>query len=502
MAVLDRLSLLSDAVLGHILSFLPATDAARAAVLSRRWRHVFVAVHTLSFDDRDRRDDDDDDRIFPAWPFERPPLADLVTAALLARHPAPLRELRVAFRSLRGLTHDAVDQWLGDGGLHLLRLDLRVLGDELSEEDLYAAAADDDKEEVPRATMIPVPRRLFTCCAALRSLRLGPCSLDLMPPAIHLPSLDTLLLTRAAGAVQRLVDACPRLADLTLEDCVEVTSLRLHDNNNKRLRALALRGCHGLTTVTMDELRVFEYRGGVPGPDFFAAAPVTITSCTLDLCHDEEQQHSSSEHHHHNLRGFLQLFAGGVTRLHLKSARLGLGSHSSPHPVFFPECTRLRHLELTGIASDKDATILPSVSRILERTPSLETLSLFFLPDPDPALEEETAPSNVHDDNEKAAVYDHEDVLSLHWLKYDRRLAVPEGGDEVRCLRERVREINLVHYQGGRSQRALPNLLLRHALVLDRLCCAVARGPLWMQCGLAEEIRRWAANKSTKMMFV
>ncbi|KAL6654336.1 hypothetical protein ACP70R_007801 [Stipagrostis hirtigluma subsp. patula] len=31
----DRLSRLSDGVLGHILSFLPAAEAARAALLSR-----------------------------------------------------------------------------------------------------------------------------------------------------------------------------------------------------------------------------------------------------------------------------------------------------------------------------------------------------------------------------------------------------------------------------------------------------------------------------------
>jgi len=53
-AAADRLSGLGDAALGHILSFLPAAEAARAAVLSRRWRHVFPAVHTLSFRETER----------------------------------------------------------------------------------------------------------------------------------------------------------------------------------------------------------------------------------------------------------------------------------------------------------------------------------------------------------------------------------------------------------------------------------------------------------------
>ena len=41
----DRLSKLEDSVLGHVLSFLPANEAAGAALLSSRWRDVFDAVH-------------------------------------------------------------------------------------------------------------------------------------------------------------------------------------------------------------------------------------------------------------------------------------------------------------------------------------------------------------------------------------------------------------------------------------------------------------------------
>jgi hypothetical protein len=44
----DRLSKLKDRALGHVLSFLPAEEAARAALLSSRWRHVFGAVDTVS----------------------------------------------------------------------------------------------------------------------------------------------------------------------------------------------------------------------------------------------------------------------------------------------------------------------------------------------------------------------------------------------------------------------------------------------------------------------
>jgi hypothetical protein len=115
----DRLSQLSDTVLGHNMSFLPAFDVARAAVLWRRWCDTFVAVHTL-----------------PAPPTKISWRPRLVTAALLARHRAgaPLHELHVAFRELRGVKHAVVDQWLSyavelalpSGELHL---DLRVFVD-------------------------------------------------------------------------------------------------------------------------------------------------------------------------------------------------------------------------------------------------------------------------------------------------------------------------------------------------------------------------------------
>ena len=43
----DRLRDLPDGVLGHVLSFLDAKQAGRAAVLSRRYRHAFAGVHTV-----------------------------------------------------------------------------------------------------------------------------------------------------------------------------------------------------------------------------------------------------------------------------------------------------------------------------------------------------------------------------------------------------------------------------------------------------------------------
>ncbi|KAL6903458.1 hypothetical protein ACP4OV_004271 [Aristida adscensionis] len=512
----DRLSQLGDRVLGHILSFLPSFEAARAAALSRRWRDVFAAVHTVSLDQR-ARPVPDGGGFWPV-PTEFPPFGDVVSAALLARQRrgggVPLRELRVSFGDLCGLNAALVDQFLscamqqaGDD----LHLDLRLRGGTLcslcrrrsepeGDDEPYTEPCatcgghlHDDEEENqdtaspasppadaaahPRA--IPAPRRVFSC-AALRSLCLGPCRLDDLPAAIDLPCLETLLLTGVAGEqVQRLVTACPRLADLTLEACARLATLSVLDS--KHLRRLALRCCHALTAVATDAtgLRVLEYRGVVPAPSFLTMrGPRLISSCTLDFCGgggDGEEPSDPSE-----LRGFLELFAG-ANHLHIKSTRIGSAAAG------LPPFTGLRHLELTGISSDDDNTVVPAVTRILERTPSLETLSLFFLPEPE---------KNVCDK-------DYEATLDLHELRYNRyaALAVPDGG-EIPCLRRRMKEINLVHYQGAVSQRMLAKFLLRSAPLLEELCCALAPGPLWMQAKLLEEMKDWAVNKSARIMFV
>ena len=93
----DRLSKLEDGVLGHVLFFLPAKDAARAALLSSRWRGVFADVHTVALEepesplqDRDSSYDAD------SWyrgplpdPNGPPPFSCAVSNALLARVLAP-----------------------------------------------------------------------------------------------------------------------------------------------------------------------------------------------------------------------------------------------------------------------------------------------------------------------------------------------------------------------------------------------------------------------------
>ncbi|KAL5725671.1 hypothetical protein ACHQM5_008790 [Ranunculus cassubicifolius] len=47
----DRISHLPDNILHHILSFLGTEEAVDTCVLSRRWRYIWMGIHTLDFDE-------------------------------------------------------------------------------------------------------------------------------------------------------------------------------------------------------------------------------------------------------------------------------------------------------------------------------------------------------------------------------------------------------------------------------------------------------------------
>uniref|UniRef100_A0A0D9W2Z6 F-box domain-containing protein n=1 Tax=Leersia perrieri TaxID=77586 RepID=A0A0D9W2Z6_9ORYZ len=273
----DYLSNLPDSVVGHILSFLPTDEAARTAVLARRWRHSLADVHTISFKQQGYRyvhNDDDEVK------NRNTQLVGRVNATMLSRCRASggkaggLRTFRVTFYSFNhSLTH-TVDEWLSVAmkpcaeEIHVdaHRREERSCQRERSRN--YSTERDGDKgggsdgedpddfrNEDSRDLAYPVPSGLLfsSACAGMRTLYLGSCFLNL-PPAgdstlICLPSVETRKLLHIPDSgkdIQRLVSACPRLADLTLESCRRVRLLTVL--GGPRLRSLTLRCCHGALT--------------------------------------------------------------------------------------------------------------------------------------------------------------------------------------------------------------------------------------------------------------
>ncbi|KAI5017105.1 hypothetical protein ZWY2020_037483 [Hordeum vulgare] len=502
----DRLSTLSDATLGRILSSLPSKEAARAALLSSRWRHVFTFVDAVWLEEPEspiaeteyEDNDGGSDYGRPDDPDPKLPFTTVLTAALLARHgvpasPAPpLRALRVVFDRYRPEDAPAVDYWVfyaikqADRAPAGLELDLSLRRESLCNR-LHCAGS---KMHYNHMARYSVPTRLFSC-AALRtlSISIGPCSLN--PPAtVSLPSLEVLLVAHVCDHerhVQILVDGCPRLADLTLETCATVTTLSLL--GNRRLLRLALRCCHNLAKVLFaadGKLHSLEYHGDVPDASLLGlhGGSPSFTSCSVDISAEEVSSEKLTK-----LGEFLQLVSS-TKHLHLQSAQLGSDIQLDA-PATLPVFTSLLHLELTGRLLHDDATA--AMSRILRHTPSLEVLSMLF----------ETGPSD--DELHARDVWEEckeGEVVDAHQLTYNELEVLPAMPIvDIPCLRRNVREINFVHYHGGSAQRTLARFLLCNAPVLDRLYCAFPPGPLWIQNKLRDEIQGWAMNSPINCVF-
>ncbi|KAF7025699.1 hypothetical protein CFC21_037858 [Triticum aestivum] len=511
----DCLSNLRDGVLGHILSFLETREAACAATLSSRWRHVMANVHTVSMS---------------MEPLGRPVLGSLgygyaydgrrdhnkvqfiadVTDALLSRNrrpsPAPtsvpLRVLRVSMERYCPEDRSKVDQWVSYALWHAtpeIELDLRLgrgpicnspgCGLHPSHDDVAADSlvgdqavsgkppksddpddnrsvrahpeddvpSSDDEEKLDRGIRrYTVPRGLFSC-AALRSLRLGYCRLS-PPAAVSLPALEALHLTHIhrdeeEDDVQRLISGCPRLADLTLEACGTVTALSLLDSTH--LRRLALRCCHNLSSLAVDtttELRSFEYRGAVPDSSVLTVGGLpSVTSCKVDICTICPLEEAGE---HVKLGSFLHQLASTAKHHQLCSARMGSWF------VFLPVLPALRHLELAGrVPRDGDpAVVIATTSSILRRTPNLELLTLFFEEAPPPPRETEWHSGLDHHAYVRGGSEGELlDAHHLHYCRYDTLDDASAPAMVPPCLGSRVRKVELVHYQGGRVQRTWPD---------------------------------------------
>ncbi|XP_044335684.1 F-box/LRR-repeat protein At4g14103-like [Triticum aestivum] len=391
----DRLSDLPDALLGHVLSFLPNKEAGRAAGLSRRWRDVFCNVHAVSFGERPGARATDWTTFYHEADEKKScsaALLDDVCSALLCRrrtagHHVPLRSFRFAFDRCHHWNFVHVDQWLsyalrhGDQELHLdLRFKIAPICDDKAVDSGTDNTDDEDgSSKLRRRWVYVLPRRLFTC-RVIRTLCVAYCRL-ILPAAVNLPLLETLSITAphsdGGRSIQRLISSCPRLVDLTLEAVHRLKRVSVLD---QCLRRFALRCCHNLKSVDIDasELRSLDYCGTVPaGPLLSLHGSPRVPSCTVDFCRVLPEDAGFT-----GFRVFMQKISD-AKHLHLHHRRL-----ESRFFLGFPPFSSLTRLVLQGPLEHCGAVV--SVGRILEQTPNLEVLTLF--------MEEQAAHTKNRDD--------------------------------------------------------------------------------------------------------
>ncbi|KAL6605828.1 hypothetical protein ACP70R_041481 [Stipagrostis hirtigluma subsp. patula] len=198
---IDRISRLPEAVLGEITSLLPTRDALRTQTLASRWRGLWLSS-PLNLD-------------HSSLPADDEVQAGLITR-ILAAHPGPARRFSVRPSDLQDRLA-VVAAWLQSPALYNLQelefCDRRV-----------SPRWWDRKPSLPAST--------FRFSATLRVLTICQCSiLDSTVETFHLPQLKQLSLVCVKisdGSLHGMIDGCPVLESLLLEESHGFSSVRIN----------------------------------------------------------------------------------------------------------------------------------------------------------------------------------------------------------------------------------------------------------------------------------
>ena len=189
----DRISNLPDAVLCHIISFLPTKFSVGTSVLSKRWRHLWASIPDLDFDDELLLDRDE-----PVGDSGRSILfKNFVDTVLLHGSRSCIRKFR-----LKCSDHEldsSVNSWI-----------CTVLERNVRELDLY----------FDMVYPIELPPNFFFCRTLVVLKLCFSIFLDI-PSSICFPSLKILHLRSVEfstdDSAQRLLSSCPVLEELVIE---------------------------------------------------------------------------------------------------------------------------------------------------------------------------------------------------------------------------------------------------------------------------------------------
>ncbi|XBI95361.1 hypothetical protein VPH35_031845 [Triticum aestivum] len=483
----DRLSALPDEMIQHILSHLPSEEAVRTSALSSRWRDVPARVTTVDLADpakgdygRNNMSEEADD--LPLC------FAHKVTGAILGKAPsAPIRTLRLdVFNPFNNL----LDQWIGSAvSSGAEDIDVKLRYSHLSRRRLcpYGSSerASADFEKYERNGYTKTQNHLFRC-HTLRRLRLTNWRLDLHG-TVSMGSLETLCLARIMdpkGLLQHLLSNCPRLADLTLQECPSLTKITVA---SAHLRSFAVICCHHATRIKLSSscLQSLHYKGGLPRKSLFKLANhAGVMALTIEICQDLSGIGPTEEFAPATklIRRCTKLVC-----LHL-SLRPSMAYHSSfTHAV--PCLQHLRQLGLQCCLFDDDD--IRSVAVLLRDTQNLEVLSLFPL---GPEIRDEGYLSDSESDIEL------ENNVVEDGVDYSSQ--VTDSGFwpmQISCLDDKLRRINIGMYGGLQLEKMLAKFLLSKAAALEEFSVTLTAGCSQSKRKVAKELRSWRSNNHTKV---
>ena len=231
----DRLSELPEAIILHILSFLPTIFVVRTSLLSKRWRHMWTLISVLDF--YDQRDLD------------------------YLRRPNKTRDRRKFFKFVeKCLKHPYADTTITK-----FKLDMELYGGTRRVDGWLRFPVSKNVKELdlqvrPTKARYCLPNAIL-CSRTLTSLKLTGLELMINSPIVCLPSLKVLFLMGIKTENQALVNlllGCPSLEKLYLLHCYGLV--------NPLVLSLSLKSMEyvGSASIKVEarNLHSFEFNGG------------------------------------------------------------------------------------------------------------------------------------------------------------------------------------------------------------------------------------------------
>jgi hypothetical protein len=324
--------------------------------------------------------------------------------------------------------------------------------------------------------------RLFRC-PTLRRLRLTNWTLDL-PQGVVASSLETLCLARIMDPnrlLQQALSNCPRLADLTLQECPSLGRITVASTH---LQSFAMICCHHdqedhAQGVELHSpcLKSLHYKGGLPPKPIFKLANYAgVKALTIEICED--------------LFGKEPGKVAPVTTLisrctELTYLHLSLRPSMAYNSLFIDavRClSRLRKLGLRGCLRNEDD--IRSVAVFLCDTRNLEVLSL-FPPGPEAPKKRKYFSDSESDDEQ----------LPDDCVNYSGQVTKSFWPMHIRCLDDKLRRINIGEYKGLPLQKILAKFLLSRTASLEEFSVTLTAGCSWRKH--ARELRSWQSNRQT-----
>lgn len=335
-----------------------------------------------------------------------------------------------------------------------------------------------DFDEYDRKRYTKAQRQLFGC-TTLRCLRLTNGTLDL-PLCMAMSSLEALYLARIMDPGMQLLLSCPRLADLTLQECPSIRKIAV---TSVHLRSFAMICCHHATRIGLRSpcLQSLRYKGGLPRKSLFKVANYpAVMALAIEICEDISTKEQT------DVASVTRLITRctNLTYLHL-SLRPSMAYCSS----WLTDAVSGLPLRRFGLRSllinDQD---IESVVALLCDIQNLEFLSLFPLGAPK-KWQSSYSDSESDTKSENGIIGEGDD--------HDRQVPDSLLGMHIRCLDNKLRRINIGKYRALPLEKILAKFLLSRAGALEEFSVTLANGLTRRKH--ARELRSWRANRHTRV---